>query len=391
MLDGPGDLPRNHPDAVVTGLATAWTRDTGGALTATIAVPAGPGSATINPERVFSRTSFWSDNPLPPDAPLHPSSSVWAANLRAQLGLSDTPYNGRLAPKAGALPGSAWFSLDAGGVPIYVAPADQPRVPVAVASVLANVGWTPAGKLLHEVLMTEGVPIPAGARVDPSSDRSLIVYQSSKDSMWEFWVAAPAAGKDAEGREYAWTCKWGGRMLDCSTRAGTYRTSSSPPEDASWGHAATGLPMLGGVITPEEWASDDPRAIRHPLRLLVGEAGRKFLPPAHRGDGIKDDTWIPEGARVRLAPDVDLGYLSGNDEISRQTLKLSLALRDYAAFVTDVTHGGVALQFRSPQSYYWQGLPKPYDLGDHQPYPNDFMWRIPWQSAQVLDPSVSPE
>lgn len=380
------------------GLSTTVTQT----MTETVAVPHGPGSDMIRPERVFARGSFWSDNPLPADAPLHPSSDTWAANLRTQLGLSTTIYNGRLTTAAGAVPGQAWFNLDQGAVPVYVVPFDQPRVPVAVVDYVNNNLWSPTVTTLHEALM-QGVPIPPAANVDPSGDHSLVIYQPTTDSLWEFWVANNSGGTDNKGRAYQWTCKWGGRMLNCSTRGGTFRDDPANLECANYGHAATGLPMLGGMITPEEWASDDPRAIRHPLRLLVGDSGKatasgpNYLAPAHRGDGDKDETWIPEGARIRLAANADLTYLTGGhypglqavDDHGINILKLALALRDYGAFVTDITHGGCALQFRSPQSYYWQGLPSPFDLHGWQP--SDYMWRLPWQYTQALDPSVSPE
>lgn len=318
------------------------------------------------------------------------------------MGLTEQVANGTPVVQSGAAPGLAWFNIDSGAVPTYVAPFDTPLVSVAVLDYLQNNLWGPAVTTLHEALMA-GVPIPPNANVDPSGDHSLIVYQPTTDRMWEMWVASQSTGVDNKGRQYSWLCKWGGRMLDCSTRGGTYRDDPANLEAANFGHAATGLPMMGGMITPEEWASDDPRAIRHPLRLLVIDSGRdpatgrNWLPPAHRGDGDKDATWIPEGARIRFAADTDLTYLTGGhypglqavDVHGLNLLKLALALRDYGAFVTDITRGGCALQFRSPQSYLWQGLPSPFDL--HGWFPNQYMWRLPWQYVQVLDPSVSPE
>lgn len=352
-----------------------------------------PGSRLLQPETVFAPDSFWSNNLLADSAPLHASSSGWVANLISQMGLdiSSPSSDGKsLNPLSPQVPGKAWFNLDTGASPVYVVAADQPLVPVAQHNVLTGTSW-PAMDELHEVLMA-GVPIPVGANVDTSSDKSLVIYQPSTGSYWELWVAENVSGTDPQGRPYQWLAYGGGRMLSVWGRKGTYKNlfaSGVQIEDYTWGHTATGLPMIGGIITPEEWASTDTDVIKHPLHMVSGNASTTALLPAHRTDGQEPDTWIREGCRVRFPASWDWSYLNESDYVSMQVKKLGKAIQRFGFFITDRTGGGCAFRFRSPQSYYWEGLPKPYTLNGF--FPNDFMWRLPWQSAEVLDPSVSPE
>jgi hypothetical protein len=164
-------------------------------------------------------------------------------------------------------------------------------------------------------------------------------------------------------------------------------------ESYQWGHTATGLPIMGGIITPEDWMNDD-EPIRHMLHLTTGDASKLFLAPAHRCDGTHDDTWIREGARIRFPHDVDLSYL-GTGFVDVKARRMAEALRDYGAIITDKTNGGCAFRFRNTVSWSLEGLPTPYSFTDPTTgkyhYPNEYMWRLPWARTQVLDPSVSPE
>jgi hypothetical protein len=102
--------------------------------------------------------------------------------------------------------------------------------------------------------------------------------------------------------------------------------------------------------------------------------------PAQRCDGTKADaSWIPQGARVRFPPDVDLSKVKGNARC------IAEAVRDYGAFVIDKTGGGCALKFRDSSigqpSGSWRGL--------FPEYTGSYMWSMPWHLAEIVDPSVS--
>lgn len=348
-----------------------------------------PGSRLFKSQDVFAPDSFWSDNQLADDAPLHASSATWAANLALQLGLSTTLHadGTRLLPTSPPVPGKAWFSVSHGGVPVVVVPANQPRVPVANGYVLRGTAWSEMFDL-HEVFMA-GVPVPPGAPPDASGDKTLVVYQPSTGGYWELYIASEESGTDPQGRSYDWVAYGGGHIAKTWGRNGEYR-NDPPHERYAWGHTATGLPIAGGIITPEEWMSWDTDVIRHVLHLTVGWASRWFLPPAHRTDGFDADTFIREGARVRFPADWDWSYLDSEVWFSMQVMKLGKAMQRYGALITDKTGGGVAFRFRNTNTYVWEGVDTGLtwnnpDTGQIH-WPNDFMWRLPWQTAQILEP-----
>jgi hypothetical protein len=351
-----------------------------------------PGTASYDPARIFAADSFW-NAPLPDDAPLTANSALWVRNLCTQLGVDpDTPQTTNINPQLlpGAVPGQAWFNKNNGGSPVYVVGPDQPRVPVANVQTIEGWGWSTMTDL-HAAFM-DGIPIPSNAWVDQSDDKSLIIYQPSTDTMWEMWVALHEPGVAPDGRPYEWKAYGGGRMHDCSTRRGTYKNTPGGPdviENYLFGHTATGLPMIGGSITPEEWNSTDPQAIRHTLHMVVANAMYGFVPPAHRHDGEMGGDWIPEGSRVRFPADIDWSkYLNPADSRHRHIWQLGYAIQRYGIMVTDKTHAGVALRFRSPVTYWSDGKPDPFDMPN---WSNEYLWPLPWQRAQIVDPSISPE
>lgn len=364
-----------------------------------------PGIVPFDPVDLFPNGSFWTDV-LPDDAPLHTSSSQWANNLMTQLGLD--PADPGRTPWSTAIvgnPGLRGLAYTQGTPPIYVVPDDQPLVSVALGEVLEGWSW-PRIDNFHEVMM-KGVPIPDHCWVDASGDYSLVIYQPGTQKYWEMWVTQHYPGVEPPGvagnhqRSFEWRCYGGGHFRDLTVETGTYRdrfdTTGSlmglgtnfKYEDYFDGHTATSLPISAGLVTPEEWNSDGP--IEHALHLEVGNAWTEFVFPAHRGDGQMGFDFIPEGAWVRLDPDLDIDtHFPLTNYLNRKINMLAKAMQKYGAFITDKTGVGVALRMRNLYSYFSEGpgigsiVLQPGADGFIREW--DVMGYFPWPSLQVIDP-----
>jgi hypothetical protein len=223
---------------------------------------AGPGAPYLRP---FAEHSFWNRR-IRPTARLDPLSDVYAADVAAQVAAT--------AP---------WINTTDYSSPIYTVTADQPMVRVHLDA--------------PDPLLQEGfaqVPLPPGAQPAPGTDGHLVVWQPDSDRMWEFWRL--------ESRSDGWHAAWGGAMNDVSRNAGRF----SDPDH--WGATATSLPLLGGMIRIAEL--EDGR-IPHALALsLPNTLARLHTWPAQRTDGAdRRSTAIPQGARLRIDPALDLGTL----------------------------------------------------------------------------------
>ena len=100
-----------------------------------------------------------------------------------------------------------------------------------------------------------------------------------------------------------WHASWGGRMSNVSLDPGYYRNIANPlggwTEQSNWGVTASGLPVVGGLITLADLASGQ---INHAIAMMVPQAAKGvFTFPAQRTDGVSTAaSAIPEGARFRL-------------------------------------------------------------------------------------------
>src|SRR5213079_1948589 len=114
-------------------------------------------------------------------------------------------------------------------------------------------------------------------------------------------------------------------------------------EDPSWGSSASSLPMAGGMVTIAELQSGH---IDHALQLLIPTSQKGvFAWPAQRTDGTDtSSTAIPEGARFRLDPNLDLSQLS----LPPVTRMMAEAAQTYGMIVNDVTHGTVGFRIEDP-------------------------------------------
>lgn len=248
--------------------------------------------------------------------------------------------------------------------PVYVVSAEQRKVPVR----LDTGSW---GDPLRRAL-APGVPIPQNARAAEGTDAHMTVYQPSTDRLWEFW----GASKRSDG----WHAKWGGAMQHVSTDPGYYTRSAWPglgPSDGwNWGSTASSLPVVAGLITGKELLRG---RIDHAIAVALPEpCAHVFAWPAQRTDGTdRASTCIPEGARLRLDPRIDVASLRLSPigtMIARAAQKYGLIVRDRTGhsvsfFAEDVTTAG-----RSPYGERAWGDTPVWNALD----------RFPWRSLEVL-------
>ncbi len=267
----------------------------------------------------FSPTSPW-NAPLPADAPLHP----WSTGRIAALNRDIAAAIGRNTPPI--------VNVSTYSTPVYVVPAGVPLVPVKLDS--AN------GSGLRRA-WSQGVPIPPEASAAQGSDGHLTIYQPSTDSLWEFWRAS----KMSDG----WHAQWGGAMKGVSANPGHYSPSVWPDaslrEGWNWGSSASSIPVAAGLITAADVQAGH---ISHTLAAAIPEAcASLFASPAQRTDGrSKDANCIPEGARLRLDPTLNVDALP----ISPIARLLARAAQEYGIIVRDTTGSAFAFFGEAPAS-----------------------------------------
>jgi hypothetical protein len=271
--------------------------------------PAGHGRPDA--ERPFAPNGVW-NRPLAENAPVDPKSRALVASLRSQV-------DAHVATRYGPTVNTWQYST-----PVYTVPRHQKRVPVTLDN-----RATYAATLRDAIA---SVPVPRRARPARGNDAHMVVWQPSTDTMWEFWRMHRAEGR--------WHAKSAGRMRDVSHNPGYFTSRTGYP----WGATATSLPLLGGLMRPDELRRG---RIDHALALAIPKPrSGTWSFPAQRTDGSSGDpNAIPLGARFRLDPDVDVSTLG----LSRPLRAMARAAQRYGIVVRD-TAGTVAFYAEDPAS-----------------------------------------
>jgi hypothetical protein len=319
--------PVATPDPVAGNLIDGLGNTIGGLIDPPGGVP--------DPGLPFAASSFW-NKPLADNAPIDPTSPALIADFQRQL---------NAAPP--------WINTNQYSTSLYVVGRDQPTVRVALDDAARidprlQAAW-------------EKVPLPADAKPAAGTDGTVVVWQPSTDTMWEFWRLAKT---DAGG----WHAVYGGRMTDVSTNEGRYTAPRT------WGAAATGLPWLGGLMRLSEIRAN---RFDHALAIAIPEArAGVYSYPAQRTDGrsLLPNT-LPEGARMRLDPNLDIASLG----LSPLVRAMAEAAQRYGIVVRD-TGGSVA--------FYGEDAPGNLYYGSGGLFggklPDALLAAFPWSRLQVL-------
>jgi hypothetical protein len=243
-------------------------------------------------------------------------------------------------------------------VPAYVVPAGQPTVSVHLNAY---------GPDLQQQF--NAVPIPPGAKPATGTDGSLTVWQPSTDKIWDFWQLAQSASG-------TWSATWGGEMDNASSNPGYFTHSA---QTNNWGATASGLPLLGGLIT----IADLKRGyINHALAMAVPQATQGiFSWPAQRTDGrFTGGVALPEGLRFRLDPTLNIASLN----LPYFERMLAQAAQTYGIVIRDQS-GSVSLYAQDPTTTGSNPWVTPFSGWSEGTY---LSW-FPWSHLQALQTQLS--
>jgi hypothetical protein len=304
-------------------------------------------SAEVPRGQLFSPTSFWNKR-LPTATPLEPASAALVESLVAEV---------QRERAAGIGP---WISVSTGSTPLYRVGRTERRVRVH----LDTAGQVRGGRALQRAFAS--VPIPRGARAAVKPDRHMTIWQPSTGRLWEFF----GARRLSDG----WHARWGGAIRRVSRSPGYYTARAWPGATRNWGATASSLPVIGGTMLLDELKAG---RIDHALAInLPAPRARFFAWPAQRTDGTGTPTALPEGARLRLDPALDVGAL----HLPKLTRMIARAAQRYGLVVRDQTHHAISLfgenpsQFRGhPYSRYFRGRT-----------PQEMLANFPWDRLQVV-------
>jgi hypothetical protein len=312
----------------------------GGRLTAAGSGAGSPSASNPPPasRRFFSASSVW-NAPLATHAPLAADSARLSAALDSEVAREMTRQVG------------PWINTDKWSVPVYTVSRDAPRLHVKLDNY--------SSELQRDF---DSVPIPAGAHPAADSDASLVIYQPSSNTLWEFWQAR----HELDG----WHARWGGEITDVSARPGYY------PND--FGGSGTSLSLAGGLIMISDLESGQ---INHAVAFSIPDTQRgAYSWPAHRSDGTtRGQTAIPEGTHFRIDPNVNLASL----HMSPAGLMIARAVQRYGMIVRD-TGGNVAFYAQAPTTGS-----DPYGQLFGGEYPNQVLRNFPWNHLEVVSPEAN--
>jgi hypothetical protein len=291
--------------------------------------------------RLFAADSVW-NAPLAADAPLDSHSVTLSSTLNAEVRKEVAEIHG------------PWINTSSWSVANYTVGADVPRLHVTLDNY--------APQLQHDF---DAVPIPTGAQASPGSDGSLgdgslVIYQPSTDTLWEFWLL--------QRRADGWHATWGGKMTNVSTNPGYL---PSP-----YGGSGTSLALMGGLMTIRELQAG---RIDHALALAIPNTATSIVWPAQRGDGrTTGPSAIPEGTHFRIDPSVDVTKLG----LAPAGLAIARAAQKYGFIVRD-TSGNVTFYGEDPRPL--GGDPYGQIFGGR--YPSQVLEGFPWDRLQVVAPT----
>ena len=260
--------------------------------------------ATVTRPRFFAASAFWNSDLAA--APLNSDQSD-IQKLLNQVNSKPTP-------------GNTYLNINSYSTPIYIVPSDAPTQTVT--------DWDDN----YMTLRWGAVPWPSGASPAAGTDHHMVIWQPATDKIWEFYNTNESTTKSQPNASA------GALILNQSAFSGIL--------PRPLGATATGLPLVGGLITLDEAAqvaADTNYTIPHAIALSLVDVfpDPQYVAPATRADGSTPITAnsIKEGRRFRLPPTYDVetqlaGKSALTKAIARAVKKYGFVVRDHAGAVS---------------------------------------------------------
>jgi hypothetical protein len=261
---------------------------------------------------------YWK-TPLAPDAPVDPRSDEFIHWLE-----SDNEPDHLLL--AGATSSGRW------GLPMFESDEGDPAY-----AIKNNCGFVQPPEF-------SSVRIPSTARPDDSSDSEMSIYDVDKGIVYGLFRASYS---EEEGEWQA--CGGTVYYLESNGLDGDLQQTDEP---RNFGHR--GLPSYVYAVRYDEIEDG---AINHVLKVAVNTAKVEHVFPMTGSDGNSTDPLAPpEGARIRLKPEIDLSAM----DLTRAERIVATALQRYGAVIGDQSGGGVVLKLENTvaedRGNLWEGV-----------------------------------
>lgn len=187
------------------------------------------------------------------------------------------------------------------------------------------------------------------------------------------------------------TVRVGGRIEALGRNPGYFEPT---PEGYKFGTTATGLAMLGGLITIAEQRAG---IVDHAIHMALPETRRgHWAWPAQRSDGDEDDPdAIPQGATFRLPHELNLDQIDMDPYarmLARAVQKHGLVVRDTAGAVVLYAENPLACGAGDPYTGVGGILGWPGGRETEECYPdsNHRLRGFPWDRLEAVRATMQP-
>jgi len=283
---------------------------------------------------LFNASSPW-NQPIPSTAKADPNSDNMIGNLGTAFSSHVLSVNTDATRYA---------------IPIYYADATTPKVTVRDSS-----GWWDESGFT-------AVPMPPQATPDPGSDGHLVVWDVPNATLYEYWKMV----KNSDG---TWSSGLGAKF---SATGYGYQTGIWQGSARAYGGS-----LAAGAIRYSEMKNG---VIPHALAMAYqyprgdyyarGAASDGTIGIASHNDNVRTSTQIsiyniPEGARLRLKPSVDVAARAATKSGASRTACqiIGQALQTYGAYMVD--HAGAPVLYAENlqgKDVSWSGLLNTLDI-----------------------------
>lgn len=288
---------------------------------------------------------------------------------------NDSPFNQPIAEDAEIDPKSKRYiktfkkaaplliNLKQYTAPVYIAGSSTPRYDVELP---CGLYWEIGVTRLLDVPIpdwaepgndSDGVIPPVGCGEDSDQDNNMVVLDLDTRCEYDFWQMRQENGK--------WVASWGNAISMDSDGVYPFGVSTR----------GSGFAFLGGFIWPDELKKGE---ISHALVFAYPytKAGGPVAPATDSDGTVKSKTALPEGARLRLDPSLDLDALG----LTPAEKAIAKALQVYGMYLVDNGgESGIGIYAVDPRSV----LNNPYEgILPDEDYPE--LSGIPLNKFQVL-------